>query len=332
MTNFLTTFWRRVLLPLLLGCAVGVSGCGGVLESASPEETPIATTMLAKPAATPEASISVEAPPDPMPSKLLKLTFHSEALNHNMRLQVYEPPGYDPSRRYPVLYLLHGYNAMETAWLSEMRMSYTADRMIAKGSIQPFFIVAPEMDNSYGLNTQDEYQVAVPSDPVHSRYYGRYEDYFVEDVIGYIDSHFSTIASREGRWVGGYSMGGFISLSDAFRHPELFSKVGGHSAALWLNDWSRVPMMKSWLYPTKKVRKERDPIALAESADLSGIEVYLDVGDKDDFKLYDGAKELFGILQKRGVVSQLHVNPGKHNRTYWKSQLENYLKFYAGSE
>lgn len=275
---------------------------------------------------------SPAAKPEFVPSSLQKIEFASEALGKKMRLRVYTPPGYDESLRYPVLYMLHGYGAAESAWMPEMKLHEEADKLIADGRIRPLIIVAPEMDNSYGLNSADRYRVASPESPNNSRYYGRYEDYFAQDVIAYVDEHYRTIASKEGRYVGGYSMGGFASLHVAFRHPDLFSKVGGHSAALWLNDWSQVPLMKSWLYPNQATRKKRDPIDLARTQDLSGITVYLDCGDRDKFKLFDGARKLYDILQERGIPSEFHLNSGNHDRSYWTSQLENYLLFYAGTE
>jgi enterochelin esterase-like enzyme len=290
------------------------------------------------PASTPPASATHTTQPMPVqpsdnphivtPSKLEKVTFYSQALDKTMRLTVYLPPGYDASRTYPVLYMLHGYFGTESAWMPQMHLEKTADRLIIAERIHPMIIVAPELDNSYGLNSAEKYRLETPKDPVHSRYYGKYEDYFVHDVLSYIDKNYSTMASKEGRYVGGYSMGGFVSLSLAFRHTELFSKVGGHSPALW-TDWSRVPRMKSWLYPTKAARQERDPIQLANARDLSGISVYLDCGDADDYKLYAGTKKLYDILQRKGVTAEYHLNPGKHNRTYWQSQIEHYLLFYG---
>jgi enterochelin esterase-like enzyme len=262
------------------------------------------------------------------PSKLEKVAFFSKALGKKMRLNIYLPPGYDTTRKYPVLYMLHGYLGTESAWMPEMQLDKAADRLITESRIDPLIIVDPELDNSYGLNSADKYRVASPKDPSHSRYYGRYEDYFVQDVLSYMDGTYSTIAAKEGRYVGGYSMGGFVSLSVGFRHPDLFSKVGGHSPALF-QDWSRVPLMKSWLYPTKATRKERDPIELAKTQDLSGMSIYLDCGNADDFKLYDGTKKLYDVLKSRGVPSEYHLNPGKHNRTYWKSRIDDYLLFYG---
>ncbi|MFC5701138.1 alpha/beta hydrolase [Cohnella faecalis] len=321
---------RLFFIAILCAAATGCSLASANGTSSSPA-TSLPSSSLSSPTASASipASIEPEAPKPTVPSQVIKTEFYSKHLEKNMRIQIYLPPGYDESADYPVLYMLHGYNGTEKAWLSEMGLNKAADRLIADGLIEPLIIVSPEMDNSYGLNSETKYRIATPEDPVHSRYYGPYEDYLVEDVIAYADETYRTIASKEGRSIGGFSMGGFIALHVAFRHPELFSKAGGHSPALWTDDWSRVPRMKSWLYPTKAERKKRDPIELALTQDLNGLEVYLDCGEQDDFKLYDGTKKLYDNLQSRGVRSEYHLNPGKHDRTYWRSQLDEYLLFYG---
>jgi enterochelin esterase-like enzyme len=311
---------------LLMATLLLVAGCSDL--SAGPDTSPSPHSTKNGKETHPTQPTKPASPEKTTPSKLVKVSFFSKALGKKMRLNVYLPPGYAANRKYPVLYMLHGYFGTELAWMPEMQLEKAADRLIAEGRIEPLIIVDPELDNSYGLNSADRYRVASPKDPSHSRYYGRYEDYFVQDVLSYMDGTYSTIAAKEGRYVGGYSMGGFVSLHAAFRHPDLFSKVGGHSPALF-QDWSRVPLMESWLYPTKAKRKERDPIELAKTQDLSGMSVYLDCGNADDFKLYDGTKKLFDILKSRGVPSEYHLNPGKHNRTYWKSRIDDYLLFYG---
>ncbi|WP_169306534.1 alpha/beta hydrolase [Cohnella pontilimi] len=321
-TNFYMKWSALTLFIALLA-----AGCKHADNSIYPESTSSDSASDSFPGpSTP--SPSTEKPVNTVPSKLEKISFYSEALQKQMRLNVYLPPGYSTSLRYPVLYMLHGYFGTESAWMPEMQLEKEADRLILADRIQPMIIVAPQLDNSYGLNSAEKYRMETPADPVHSRYYGKYQDYFEQDVLFYVDSHYSTISSKEGRYVGGFSMGGFAALSAAFRHPELFSKVGGHSPALW-TDWSRVPRMKSWLYPNKAARLDRDPLLLAKNGDMSGISVYLDCGDADDYKLYVGTKKLYEVLQSKGIPSEYHLNPGKHNRTYWKSQIEHYLLFYG---
>jgi enterochelin esterase-like enzyme len=212
-------------------------------------------------------------------------------------------------------------------------MDHAADKLIESGVIVPFIMVSPELDNSYGINSAQTYSVTNPGNP-NTTFNGMYEDYLYKDVIDYVDSHFSTLANRDGRFIGGLSMGGFISLHTAFLHIDLFSKVGGHSPAIFLNDWSTTGGeehgLKSFLYPTDAVRQTRDPLIFVKNLDLSNIKVYLDCGDQDDFKFYEGSEKLYSILKTKGVSVEYHLNKGKHDGEYWKSMLDNYLLFYVG--
>ncbi|MBO9598012.1 MAG: esterase family protein [Cohnella sp.] len=264
-----------------------------------------------------------EKAPSPAPttgadsSVVQRVSFRSEALDRKMNMNVYLPADYDPEQRYPVLYLIHGYGGDEKAW-TDLGIDKTADRLIADGKIKPLLIVMPAMNNSYGINSSQ----------------GKYEDYLAEDVVSYVDAHYGTIADRSGRSIGGLSMGGFISLHTAFLHPDMFGKVGGHSPAIFVDDWSTtggVNGLKAFLYPTEEARRERDPLLLAETLDLSTLEVYLDCGEQDYYKFYDGSEKLYKLLQSKGVPAQYHHKPGEHDGAYWMSMEEDYLKFYDGA-
>lgn len=86
--------------------------------------------------------------------------------------------------------------------------------------------------------------------------------------------------------------------------------------------------MESWLYPSPAVRRERDPIQLAQYVDLTGLEVYLDCGEGDHFK--DGAAKLHEVLQTRGIPSRFDLTPGGHDVARLLAHLENYVLFLAG--
>ncbi|WP_230632719.1 alpha/beta hydrolase [Paenibacillus athensensis] len=270
---------------------------------------PSTTAPAATPAPSPAAPLAA--------SEVSNVVLHSTALDRDMAMRVYLPKGYDGSRTYPVLYMIHGYGGNEGSWFNDMHLDRKADELINAGRIAPLIIVCPDVDNSYGLNTS-------PTD--------MYEDYLINDVIGYVDSHYRTIAEKPGRYIGGLSMGGFISLHLAFAHPELFAKAGGHSPALWLDDWSKGSSIRYMLYPSDEKRKERDPIQLAQTQDLSGIQVYLDCGLEDEYKFYEGSRKLQEVLESRGLPSQLHLNAGRHEGDYWTQNSQNYLLFYAGVE
>lgn len=278
-------------------------------------------------AAAPISAVIVKDSPT-QASEIKKATFHSKSLDQDMRMNVYLPKGYNPQQHYPVLYIMHGYSGLETGWMPELGLNAVADQLIEAGRITPLIIVAPQLDNSYGINSSPTYSV---TNGGFNK--GRYEDYIYKDLIEYVDTHYSTIVNREGRYIGGLSMGGFISLHTAFLHTDLFSKVGGHSPALFINDWSTTGGengLKALLYPSDEKRKIRDPLSIAKDLDLSNLKVYLDCGDQDAYKFYEGTEQLYNLLKAKKVSVEYHLGKGKHDGEYWKPMLDDYLLFYAG--
>lgn len=263
-----------------------------------------------------------------------KLVLHSKLLDKEMKVNVFLPNGYNEEISYPVLYILHGFSGNADSWFSSMEIHNKAQMLIDEGKIEPLIIVSPQMDNSYGINSAKKYEEipiiewGKPS-KVHL---GMYEDYLYKEVISYIDKSYSTISEKESRYIGGLSMGGYIALRTAFRHQDLFSKVGGHSPGIYLEDQFSDPQFKNWLYPNEQARIEGDPLYMAKSKDLSSLEIYLDCGDDDLFRFYLGCEELFNTLSEKGVSAQYNLNSGGHDINYWTNHTEDYLLFYGAKK
>lgn len=193
-------------------------------------------------------------------------------------------------------------------------------------------IVALGIDNSFGLNPNaktEEITKTLSAENYDAKIHeGMCKYYIIYEAIPYIDEHFNTDASRDGRYIGGYSMGGFAALYVAFHHPDLFAKVGGHSPSLFVdisaydeNSWQK------WLYPTEKVRAERDPILLADTKKLDGLSVFLDTGETDPNR--EGCRELYERLTENHISAEYHLFNGTHGFGYCNSYMKNYLLFYS---
>ncbi len=137
---------------------------------------------------------------------------------------VYVPPGYDPqgSRRYPVLYCLHGYTGDAAALLAtrpwETNVVQWADRLILEGRMQPAIVALVDGFTRLGGSQY--------VDSVHN---GAYATYVVRDVVGHIDASYRTIAREGGRAVFGKSSGGFGSMHLSLAHPGIFAAFASHS-------------------------------------------------------------------------------------------------------
>jgi enterochelin esterase-like enzyme len=248
-------------------------------------------------------------------SQVSKISIASSSLKRPMNVTIYLPKGYSRAGRYPVLYMLHGYSDNEDKWMPILGMGARVDALIEAGRIAPLIVVMPQIDNSFALNTD-----AIKRLP-SAFSSGKYEDYLIKELIPYIDAHYRTDRSRKGRFIGGLSMGGWAALHLAFSHLELFGRVGAHSPAL-IDD--------GWLYPNFEARQRLDPVFVASGKDLGDLQVYLDCGDQDSFKFFEGCDRLYQALQASGVASQYRLSPGGHDDAYWKEHLDDYLLFYAG--
>ncbi len=254
--------------------------------------------------------------------RFTKISFSSKALEKEMKINIYLPKGYSLKNKYPVLYLIHGYTGNEDAWFPGLKVEKKADELIDKKKIVPLIIVAPQIDNSYGINSAKN----TSNQQLHFNT-GMYENYLYKELVPFIDKTYSTISSRKGRYIGGVSMGGWVALHMAFTHVDMFSKVGGHSPAIFLDGYTGAPV--PFLYPTEKLRNERDPIRVAQNKDLTSLKVYLDCGAQDSYRFFEGCDKLNKILQSKGVDSEYYFNQGKHDGAYWEANIEKYLTFYA---
>jgi len=131
---------------------------------------------------------------------------------------VYLPSGYasHPHRRYPVLYLLHGFPGRPLAFLETVQMGIVDDSLTVSGSAQPLILVMPF--GSTGTFTDEEWV-----NGIHSG--SGWATFVAHDLVRAVDSRFRTIADRRGRAIGGLSEGGYGAINIALQHPHEFSVV-----------------------------------------------------------------------------------------------------------
>ena len=142
--------------------------------------------------------------------------FYSKSTNTHRRAFVYTPPTYGKDKKkYPVLYLQHGWGEDETAWSNQGHANLIMDNLIAEGKIEPFIIVM-----TYGM-TND-----VKFGRINEFTAKEFETVLVDELIPYIDNNFRTIADKKHRAMAGLSMGGFETKLITLRRPETFNYYG----------------------------------------------------------------------------------------------------------
>ena len=124
---------------------------------------------------------------------------------------VYLPPHFSTSRRYPVVYLLHGMPGTPRIYVgAPTHLARVAGALIAAGA-HPFIAVLP-----YG---------GPETHRGRAEWAGRWEDYLVRDVVPWADAHLPTIRSPAGRTIAGLSAGGYGAVDIGLRHLELFGTL-----------------------------------------------------------------------------------------------------------
>jgi enterochelin esterase-like enzyme len=146
--------------------------------------------------------------------------YHSNITDGERELYVYTPPGYDGSRKYPVLYLLGGSGELASTWSLFGMVNFIEDNLIAEGKALPMVIVMPNN------------QVIHRSDPNHgASTFKIFEKELREVIIPIVEKSFSVSVDRHDRAIAGLSMGGRHAQVIGFNNLDLFASIGILSAA-----------------------------------------------------------------------------------------------------
>lgn len=284
----------------------------------------------------------------PHPPGLETVEFYSPAVGRMMKFDIVFPRDYWQSdKRYPVLYLLHGYMQNYTVWGRNLAAGFYAR------NLDDLILVLPDGGNSWYVNyaVNEEGQI------------NNWEDHIVEDVIGYVDNNFRTEARREGRAISGLSMGGFGAFALGLRHPELFISIGSTSGALsyartsgsaiaagmdsqsnrqrtaqeeaqfaqadaFISEIINIPGFstqdertpKGVRFETEEQAKAYDPFEIIYAVPRSQMpHIYLDSGTEDG--LIAEARELAQLLMVNNVPFDYMQSRGSHNSEYWRRSI-----------
>jgi enterochelin esterase-like enzyme len=225
------------------------------------------------------------------------LWYQSKSLGSIRRVTIYTPPGYASGSddRYPVLYLFHGANADETAWTRLGHVNLILDNLLAAGKIKPFIVVMP-----FGYP-------APPGSLAAGGFNSISEDFsrdLIGDVIPLVESHYRVYTDRDHRAIAGLSMGGLESLTIGLNHLDLFSYVGGFSAAVRPPEFA-----KSFAALTA------DPQATNGKLHL------LWVGCGTDDGLFGSAQSFSAFLDNAKIKHTFYTMPGAHTWIVWRNFL-----------
>jgi len=238
-------------------------------------------------------------------SQIISLSVKSSIMGREIPCKVYLPKGYGNGQKYPVWYGLHGHTQNESMWIREVAIDEVADEMIENGEIEPIIMVFPLTMDATLKEIKEDFEEDGKFDE------RKWDQFMWKELISYIDSHYDTVKSADSRYIGGFSMGGAIALRVAFHHPDLFSKVGGYTAAVPVNDFSGKQLEK-WLYPNLDPEDISDVAQYAKENGYVNIKVYLEAGNEND-PFLSALQSLNDALLERGVSSEFVIYDGGHS-------------------
>ena len=306
--------------------------------------------------------VQTEVPPvvaGAKPVTVEHIKVHGTALEGNLEgnatdrdVIVFLPPSYarEKSRRYPVVYALHGYSIGAEQWAREIHVPQTIEGAFALGA-KEMIVVLPD---SKTLHNGSMYSSSVTT--------GDFEQFISRDLVAYIDAHYRTIPNRLSRGLVGHSMGGYGATRIGMKHsvtfgslyimspcclsprlagppnPELaktleavktpedssrlpfFARATLASAAAWSPNLKNPPLYLD--LPMKDGVAQPDVLARwAANAPLAFVDQYIgnlrqyrgisiDVGDQDGLRVDSG--KLHDVLDKYGIANSFEVYPGTH--------------------
>jgi enterochelin esterase-like enzyme len=220
----------------------------------------------------------------------------STVAGQDIPYQIYLPPCYGlDSRNYPTLYLLHGGSYDQEHW-TNLGLQEAVETGINTMELPPLLIVMPG-----GGQLADTTSGGPAS----------YEGFVLNELIPYIENHYCASGKSADRAIGGISRGGYWALEIAFRFPETFAGVGGHSAAL----------LDAYAGP------EYNPQFTGINNDLADLHIYLDIGDED--WVINNIRQLHEDLVAKGIEHTWVLNTGSHDDVYWSAHVSDYLAWYT---
>jgi S-formylglutathione hydrolase FrmB len=251
----------------------------------------------------------------------------SKILARSVAYCVVLPASFDADKRrhFPILYFLHGLGDNEQFFVHSGLWNLVED-MRERGELKDFLIATPDGGAGFYINSRDGKN--------------RYEDFLLQEFFPFIENRYRVSPGRANRAISGVSMGGYGAVHLAFRHPQLFSSVSAHSAALI----DKLPSFIGGVQGSPRSRvlggtfgsppdpafwEQNSPIAMARTANLAGLKIYFDCGDQDDYGFETGATALDKILTSRHIAHEFHLYPGRHDYTYFAAHIPESLKFHA---
>ncbi|WP_313448179.1 MULTISPECIES: alpha/beta hydrolase family protein [unclassified Sphingobacterium] len=245
-------------------------------------------------------------------AKVDTLSVPSHSMNKGIKTVVILPQNYSKEINYPVLYLLHGYSGNYSNWIKNSSVGALVDQY-------GYVVVCP--DGGFGSWYWD-----MPNDKNY-----QYETFVSKELVEYIDQHYSTIKTRDGRAITGLSMGGHGALSLAIKHQDIYGAAGSTAGGV---DFRPFPMnweIKDRIGNYADVPQEWDSrvvINMVPKLVNNKLRLMIDCGKEDFFYAVNVA--LHDKLMYHNINHTFVTSEGGHNWEYWSRSIVYQMAFFKG--
>lgn len=211
------------------------------------------------------------------------------------RAMIHTPPDFSPTRKYPVLYLLHGASGDEQTWIRDIHADAILDNLYAERRLVPMLVVMPSM-----LSVSEREQAGARRE-ARTRAGGAFGEVLLRDLIPFVESRHPALSGREHRAIAGLSMGAGVALGTGLVNPDKFAWIGSFSGAglrRFAND-----------LPAGLDSPARRPRLL-----------WLSVGDQDTM-MAGSVAAADAFLAERKLPHIFRINSGGHEPRVWRNDL-----------
>ena len=256
--------------------------------------------------------------------------YKSAILKRDVRFCVALPAAYDTekTRRFPVVYYLHGLGENERALLP--LWAIIGDEQQA-GRVKPFLVITPDAGASFYINSKDGRV--------------RYEDFFIREFVPAMEKKYRIEAARATRGIQGSSMGGYGALRFACKYPQMFAAVAAEMPALYEKFPQRlIPFFEMsrrnaaeqspFGHPFDEqfwVRNTPFTLARENAPRIRALKlkIYFDVGAEDDYGFDEGVRQFDKQLTSLHIPHEAHVYPGRHGAAFVADHFAQALRFVS---
>ncbi|MHC9538793.1 MAG: alpha/beta hydrolase-fold protein [Vulcanimicrobiota bacterium] len=240
-------------------------------------------------------------------------SFRSTILDRDKSFRIFVPEKKEPSQKFPLLLLLHGYGGNYLAdWSQADVVKFFSDRC-------GFITVWPDGGVWAWGETVPSWYINSPRVPT-----GKMEDYLMGELIPYVESNYPCSGVRG---IGGISMGGFGAFYLSAKHPDSFKAAASFSAIYSLYRYRRIDALRKLVGDEDCWKKNQFNVIKLISA-ARDTDFFFLIGDEERSGLRDNFN-LKLAMDKAGIRNQFRIYPGSHTNNFWRVHLQEMMEFFA---